>query len=604
MTGKRKREKIFHTLAYLKDYRYNSILIRYFILLFLFLAVPVTLINSVYGRKLQENAKNKILDINMLSLERECSTMNSTILSAKKLTYNLANHDNISYLVTLGSHLESDTSGNLTEIKNTISALQSSFDYLDSIYVYLEAPNAIITSEGNVTVSAFSDTDWMKYYSHNMPRRQVLQVRNKNQRYPYLMTMIYPIYQNNYTCVGAIVVNLDVERLGNYFGTGKYRNAADDSMMIVFDAEMDKLIYSDEYLLLHGGSEKVEAIKSLDLAHQNENISEICELGGIKYAVSTIYSQTDEMRYFYFSPIQQFGAASSESDLTQVRLILLSAVLCMLLAILLSVWIYKPIQRTIRLIDKTSSLTAWDKKEHLDEIKEIQRAILTAQKKNENLNEEIEERITDLHNAQICALQMQINPHFLYNTLEAIGNSAALQLKEDNIVTKMIFILGRLMRISLSSQCYLVPISEELEHIKLYTQIMDFRYHGTIQVHFDIPDSIMQERILKLTLQPLVENSIEHGLSEKRCHGDIWIQCSKADDQIFIRVVDNGVGMTAEQLDEMRKSLDSPDLPTSEHLGLRNIHQRLRLVYGDLYGLQLTAEPTGGLCVTIHIHTM
>ena len=211
--------------------------------------------------------------------------------------------------------------------------------------------------------------------------------------------------------------------------------------------------------------------------------------------------------------MSEFEALSRETDLRMIQIAALTSVICLVIAFLLSVWVYRPVKQTLRVLSEVSMLTDWDRKEHVDEIEAIQRSILSAKKENDELNAQIQERIVSLHNAQICALQAQINPHFLFNTLESIANVAALLLDGDNKVTEMICTLGKLIRISLSNENYLVPLREELEHVNLYVKLVDFRFHGRVTLHQEIPPEMGDERIVKLTLQPLIENAIQHGLT-------------------------------------------------------------------------------------------
>ena len=249
-------------------------------------------------------------------------------------------------------------------------------------------------------------------------------------------------------------------------------------------------------------------------------------------------------------------------------------------------------------------LTEWDRKEHVDEIEAIQRSILSAKKENDDLNAQIQERIISLHNAQICALQTQINPHFLFNTLEAIANGAALLMNGDNEITEMTYTLGQLMRISLSNENYLVPLAEVLEHVKLYVKLVEYRYHGRVCLHQEIPEELYGERILKLTLQPLIENSIQHGLARKRSGGNIWLRGDKVGQDNNFYVVDNGDGITEEVLQRLRSHLQDSAITGSRHIGMRNVDQRLKLVFGEEYGLSVSSSREGGLCVTVRFRTL
>lgn len=323
------------------------------------------------------------------------------------------------------------------------------------------------------------------------------------------------------------------------------------------------------------------------------------QLGGIR-----LREQEDGLRYLYLSFMQEFEKQNKEADTRIRQVAVLTGILCLLLAFMLAVWVYRPVKRTLHILSEVSMLTEWDRKEHVDEIEAIQRSILSAKKENDDLNAQIQERIISLHNAQICALQTQINPHFLFNTLEAIANAAALLMNGDNQITEMIYTLGKLMRISLSNENYLVPLKEELEHVKLYVKLVEFRYHGRVCLHQEIPEELQEERIIKLTLQPLIENAIQHGLAGKRSGGNIWLKGEKKGRDNYIYVVDNGTGVTEEMLEKLREQLKDSAITGSRHIGMRNVDQRLELVFGEGYGLTVSASKEGGMCVTVRFRTL
>lgn len=580
-------------ISYLKDYRFSSILVKYFLLLFICLEVPVMGLSLWYADQMQDNLEQEVLKRNEASLEQAYENVNSVISSMKDVSYSISKYEGIQYLNTRSS-VQDDTTGNLEIVKNCLSLIRTSNDYVDSICVYFSKSEECITDSGIYEMDLYQDNEWLEMYDQRMSDRTMMQARKKNGKYPYLLTILTPINAGKNEHIGAVVVNIDVEELGEYIGSGKYRNKDYSPMLLIFSQQMEQLVYSDEYRLLREDTITLESIDNF-----TEKFSGIYELWGEQYLISGIFSEQDGLHYIYLSTMRQF-----ESQIMAITRLLLcvTAVIggvCLILASLLAVWVYKPIRNTIRVLKDVALLTEWDKKEHVDEMEAIQRSILSAKQEQDNLNEQIQERIISLHNAQICALQTQINPHFLNNTLEAIGNAAALLMKGENKVTEMIYSLGMLMRISLSGENYLVPLEEELKHVELYVKLVDFRFRGRIKMHIEIPEELKREKIVKLTLQPLIENAIEHGLAKKRNNGKIWIKGERQEDKIYIHVIDNGDGISEEALIELQKQLEESSINGSRHIGLRNVDQRLKLVFGEECGLRLSNIQEEGLCVTV-----
>lgn len=568
-------------------------MIKYFLLLFICLVIPVISLSLWYADQMQDNLEQEVLKRNEASLEQAYDNVNSVILSMKDMAYSISRYEGIQYLNTRSS-VQSDTTGNLETVKNLLSLVCTSNDYVDSICVYFSRSNECITDNGVYVMDQYQDNEWLEMYSEDMPNRTVIRARKKNGKYPYLLTILNPISAGKDDHIGAVVINIDVEELGEYIGSGRYRNKDYSPMLLIFDQQMEKLVYSDEYRLLQ---EETFAFDIID--HFTEKISGIYELWGESYLVSGVFSEQDGLHYIYLSSMRQFDSQSQAATRLLLGVTIVVGIVCLILASLLAVWVYKPIQNTIRVLKDMTMITEWDKKEHVDEMEAIQRSILSAKREQDNLNEQIQERIISLHNAQICALQTQINPHFLNNTLEAIGNAAALLMTGENKVTEMIYALGSLMRISLSGENYLVPLEEELRHVELYVKLVDFRFRGRIKMHIEIPEELKREKIVKLILQPLVENAIEHGLAKRRNDGNIWIKGERQGEKIYIHVIDNGDGISEDELIKLQKQLEESSINSGRHIGLRNVNQRLKLVFGEECGLKVNGTLGEGLCVTV-----
>ena len=585
---------------YLKDYRFSSILLKYFLLLFICLVLPVTVLNTWYGKQQRKRLYEEFVKRNEASLEQAYSNVYSVILSTKNLAYSLSVNNNVKYLAYRPS-VSGDITNNRESVKDMLSVIKNANAYMDSIYIYFYNSGEVVSDLGVSGYEVFQDKEALALFSKDMPARNILLSRIKKNKYPYLLTVLYPVRIGGGGSMGLVAVNLDVEKLGNYIGSGSYRSADASPKLLIFDESMETLVYSDEYRLLQE-PEEIEKLKSFP--QSEEILSEVYTLWGGSWAVSGLESREDGLRYLYLSSMQEFEKQNKEADIRIRQVTVLTGILCLLLAFALAVWVYRPVKRTLHILSEVSMLTEWDRKEHVDEIEAIQRSILSAKRENDDLNAQIQERIISLHNAQICALQTQINPHFLFNTLEAIANAAALLMNGDNQITEMIYTLGKLMRISLSNENYLVPLKEELEHVKLYVKLVEFRYHGRVCLHQEIPEELQEERIIKLTLQPLIENAIQHGLAGKRSGGNIWLKGEKKGKDNYIYVVDNGTGVTEEILEKLREQLKDSAITGSRHIGMRNVDQRLKLVFGEDYGLTVSASKEGGLCVTVRFRTL
>ena len=207
----------------------------------------------------------------------------------------------------------------------------------------------------------------------------------------------------------------------------------------------------------------------------------------------------------------------------------------------------------------------------------------------------VREEEINLRKTELKALQAQINPHFLYNTLDSIAWMCEQGRNADAV--KMVHALARLFRISISRGHELIPIAKELEHAESYLQIQMYRYKNQFTYAFDADPDCLGFYCNKITLQPIIENSINHGLDLMVEEGRIDVQVRMDGDDIVFSVRDNGVGMSEEQIEAIMHS----EQTDRTGIGIRNVNDRLRIYFGKNYGLHITSEPDVGTCVEIRM---
>ena len=205
--------------------------------------------------------------------------------------------------------------------------------------------------------------------------------------------------------------------------------------------------------------------------------------------------------------------------------------------------------------------------------------------------------------AELRLLQEQINPHFLYNTLDTI-----IWLIEGNLseqAVDMVVSLSDFFRLVLSHGKEFITIKDEELHIRSYLEIQQVRYHDILDYEISIEPEIYPYRILKLTLQPLVENALYHGIKYKRAMGKITISGSmireEQEKKICLCVKDNGVGMEEEELKRLQKEITRPCQETESGFGLANVNERLRMNFGMAYGLTILSQKGMGTEVRVMI---
>jgi two-component system, sensor histidine kinase YesM len=219
------------------------------------------------------------------------------------------------------------------------------------------------------------------------------------------------------------------------------------------------------------------------------------------------------------------------------------------------------------------------------------------------IKESFENKLITL-DSQMKSLESQINSHFLYNTLESINSIAEIEeIESISIMTKA---LGDMFRYSIKTESELVRLSDEIEHVKNYITIQNIRYDNSIDFKLEIPNEISSCRILKLILQPIIENSILHGLEKKRMKGYVKLKAYEtSQNRIVFEISDNGIGIDRDRLDKIRHFLqEQPEFKelgkrSKQSIGLKNVHSRIALYYGLEYGLNVESEPNKGTTIKI-----
>ncbi len=215
------------------------------------------------------------------------------------------------------------------------------------------------------------------------------------------------------------------------------------------------------------------------------------------------------------------------------------------------------------------------------------------------IEEQVRREQTRLRKAEFELLQAQINPHFLYNTLDAIVWSA--ESGNEKQVVSMVGNLSNFFRTSLNRGKDVITVREDLLHVRSYLEIQKVRYEDILEFEIDVPETVTGSPIPKITLQPLVENALYHGIKNRRGGGRISITGEETENAVLLRVSDNGAGMSPERLAEVRRGLTGGAPDEGTIYGLYNVGERIRLHFGEEYGISIDSTEGEGTVVTVRL---
>lgn len=311
------------------------------------------------------------------------------------------------------------------------------------------------------------------------------------------------------------------------------------------------------------------------------------------------------LQYIY-QEITELQTARDDYQRTFINMMFIAVVAFVFIGVLivvLSIYISKSISSPVKELNRITNQVAkgdLSVRSNLTvgaELGELSESMnLMIDKINELLEQVTNEQIR-LRKAEFELLQSQINPHFLYNTLDTIVWLA--EAGEEKEVVSMVENLSDFFRISLSKGNDVISIRDEIQHVRSYLEIQQVRYRDILTFDIDVPENMMDMRIPKISVQPLVENALYHGIKNKRGVGKIEIKGEKKFDKITISVKDNGIGMTTEDLERVRNGMVFGQSEDNNVFGLYNVNERIRLKFGEKSGVSIESEYNVGTVAEI-----
>lgn len=489
----------------------------------------------------------------------------------------------------------------MNTLKNIINTPVNSRNYIESIYVYIENQNGyFITSytEGLVRLGQYHDTSWYQTYQDQKYNPNVFTetrtIRRFHNEKPRAITTVYKTLSSITDNLpnGVIVLNIYSDYIDSLLADIE---ASSNQSIFIADAQ-NRIIFSSTRGL-------IDLVES-SIADLEQNRPIPLSANGSSYSAFRYLSPENGWNYISLTPRDsQFSISSLLNNIT-----ILSLCLSVLLGFGFAYYMTRKNVNHIRAIisiiksaEKGPNGSQLPVSARNDEYGFIINKFIQSFLEKQQLDLQLAEKKYMLRSTELMALQYQINPHFLFNTLETVYWKAVGILGHPNEVNAMLERLAKILKYSLDQANKVVTIEKEINYTRTYIEIMKVRYPGKFDVLWELDDDrIPAYNMIKLLLQPLVENSIYHGIKEKKAGGRIKIKMSLRSDSIRLAVIDNGIGMKQETLLWIRERMQDSSEP-GEHVGLFNTHKRLRLAYGDRHGLKIRSKSGLGTCLEMSI---
>ncbi len=557
--------------------------------------IPISLLGYILYSQYTHSIEEQVGEYIPKLLEQANQNIDNQLNEIKQLPDSLYNSSQIIEVLRKDSY--QSKSNLLKDTFNVNSYLSSSFlngGYSGILGVFIQSKNRLFSS----TKIPYSG---LRLEPSSLPYGQDLDLKGQTQTIlpyqtslefegnpPYILFMRQLRDYENQENLGTILIAIDLSIFDNTLNTLKEEN---DSTIWITD-EGGRITYHTDPALIgevdHNLSNYPDINGSFRTTHDNQ-------------LISVESSQLTNWKLFHSIALSNLTKETNAVRTGSVIAFAIIVVLSVIISIILAWNVSNPLKKLTRLMKEVEkgNFNVDLPVNKMDEVGMLAKSFTSMIQEIDKLikqNYQIELRQKD---AELYALQSQINPHFMYNTLETIGY--AVDDEEKEVVIRMVTILGRMLRYSLNNKDKLVPIASEVKNMKDYLTIQKFRFED--RIHFTIQEDVdmYQYYSPKFILQPIIENAIKYGLEELfECHIGIYIY--QEADQICIKIKDNGPGIDENTLVKLKSSLNNDAIAGRDSsFGLINVHTRIAMIFGEQYGLEIHSEVNKGTEVIVKL---
>ena len=578
--------KIKYIWFNIRHFKFNSIFLRTFLFITALTVIPFIVLSIMFYSNTLKNIREEITLENSYIFDNSVNIIDRTLMEVDTLSSSLASNES-TQLYTI-NNVSTDSFKTISRLAKTLPII---YRYIDSIYIYSEQTDTVIMDNNSIPLSDLSDTDWINAYRAVTSPKGTIIPRSKNNVYPQLITIIKPIYVADEK-KGAIIMNINAQSIYNSM---LYQQYKDGRLFFLVNAD-NKIIISSELSYFNTYPDDI-GLNTLTTESNPKN--SVYEINDKNYVVLSGDSTISDYKYISAYPLELYEHKLSTMKLQIIGILLLLMIIIFILAYVASVRSYSPLNEIISFLDNSQPPADSIEEEDKNELMYIINSIQTHINDKTKMAEILEERMKLLRKSQYDMLQTQINPHFLYNTLETINWMAYNMSNSENPVSKSLINLASFFRNTLTSG-YFVSIENEIKYTKEYVNILALRYGDLFDIEWDIDESILSYTIIKICLQPIIENAVYHGIKQKNDKGLIKIKGLCDDNNIILIVSDDGVGIEKNALDELNKTLSETSFTNEKsHIGLSNVNQRIKIIFGDSYGIHV--ESTVGVGTDVYV---
>ncbi len=569
-------------------------LVRRIFVSFLAIIIPCVLLVSFFfaytNRLLRDqveadaNQSLRVLEENLMLTLDSVSYQQELLSSNPRLTLalqKLLRQESISY-----------TESTLLNVMNALlSSNANTKNYIASIYIYLDSCEQMLsTNNGMKRADEMDDNSWLDIYKET----DAAQDRWLSKR-EYIASPIVPssqvisIFLRLTNSRGVIVINITPSRFSEILN---HVDAKEESLLYILNAQSEVLFSNN------AGSDAQDSLIGSGLLRASDDTdNQWIQFNGEKYIYQTLPLESYNLTLISMTRYSLVYQMPNSFFSFFIMLISAFSLLILLQAYITTHRNFKQIYSILDVFENGSQAMPPSRLLQ-NEYDVILQNIVNMYARGNELKMSLAQRETQQAKAEMTALQMQINPHFLFNTLQTLDMEALAELGRDNVISSVIGELSDLLLYVLGSPQQSVTLADELLYLRTYINIQNYRYNNRFTVRYDIDENALSVQVLRLMLQPIVENSLYHGVGPLQRKGVILIKIHIRDNRLYFRVIDNGIGMKPQQLAALRVRLGEEN---GDGIGLININRRLIIRYGQASELRIASISGRGTVVSFSV---
>ena len=550
-------------------------------LLLLFIAY-ILLVTLQIQKDLKAQARSTLSNANM-SLD---SVVSNVIFQNDQLTNNSSMLLALKKLLMRETNIDYSEAIYLRNIKTLMRSITQTYPYIDSVYLYLDGYDNFFSSESAVTkFEKEDDLEWLRIYQQMSPDEKnyvaVLGTDDKRS---------ITIFQRMLLLDGIVVMDIEIE---------KYRNLLDQ---IMYNHNETVLFYNNEgEYLFQWSTEEESSFEDVSLEEiSGSGDGKWIRIGKKLYMVHESCDNSYQLKIV--SLIPQDIIWENIKGVANVFFLVMgvSVVVMMLLAYRTAKESFDRIEYMVNVFQdaERGNFPKEPKQEEKNEYDVVLNNIIYLFLHNIQLNDSLKQKQQEQEIAELTALQLQINPHFLFNVLQNVEFEMKKLGSGADTVCRMLEDLSEILQYALKNPLETITLRQEIEYLKKYVAIQRERFGSNFIVYYEIDDSLWDFPVFRLMLQPLVENSIVHGVRLCDRQGYIKVKIFARGNMVIFRVVDNGIGMTAEEIQEFQERIQKVNM---RHIGMSNVNSRLKIYYGEESAIHVRSRKNRGCVVEFRI---